>query len=92
MSRTFYHNPTCEQCHRKFQSTRTDAKFCSARCRMAHSRSGDIFIADVTQLNRIAATLLQISQKYKDNQKMHEVMVSLRADLDAAINNFESVE
>lgn len=82
----------CLQCGQHFEARRSDASFCSAKCRVAYSREPQKFRNAVESVNSMAGQLLTLSRKYKSSSEMYQTMVQLQRDLTAAINNFETEE
>ena len=79
----------CLQCGKQFEARRSDATFCSARCRVAYSREPEKFRNAVESVNSMASQLLTLSRKYKSSNEMYQAMLQLQRDLGAAISNFE---
>ena len=79
----------CAECERWFEATRSDATFCSPRCRMAYSRRGEQLENFILMTNRIAENVLTNSHKFKRNKRVFEAMLRLQKDINAAVALFE---
>lgn len=53
----------CEQCHKKFEATRRDTKFCSANCRKASHRKAEAINDLAKQIMREIKRLKDMSEK-----------------------------
>lgn len=80
----------CVQCGQYFEAKRSDASFCSTKCRVAYGREAEKLKNHIEWLNRIASEVLQKSRKYKKVKDVYEATVQLQKDISAAVGMFEN--
>jgi hypothetical protein len=68
---------TCYQCGGTFESTRSDASFCSARCRVAHSREPVKRQNALTDIEQMMTRIIELSRKYKHDNEIQEAIEKL---------------
>lgn len=74
----------CFQCGNTFEATRSDASFCSAKCRMAHSREPQKLANALEDLKRMNIRVFQIAEKYKGNSAVVAELERLKKAVGAA--------
>lgn len=79
----------CAECGKLFEATRSDASFCSPKCRVAFSRRPAKLAHAVEAVDAFGEQILAYSHKYKRNDRMFQAMVILQRKVNAAIENFE---
>lgn len=79
----------CHQCGHEFEATRSDAAFCSARCRVACSREPARRASAIAGLKSSGSTARQIARKYRYSSDVYQAMLELRREIDAALATFE---
>ena len=79
----------CYQCGNTFEATRSDATFCSAKCRVAYSREPKKLQNAIEALGGMAVELKRLSKKYKHSDRVMEEMLKLQKEIGIALSNFE---
>jgi len=79
----------CFHCGQTFEATRSDASFCSAKCRVAYSREPQKLLNAIEELRAVELRLAYLSERYKRNTKMFAAVKSLAAAASAAAAAFE---
>lgn len=79
----------CLQCDREFEARRSDATFCSARCRVAYSREPEKLRKAIEHTELLARMLDARARKYHRSTKMFEAMQALHNSLGASLQRFE---
>jgi hypothetical protein len=80
---------TCVECDKEFEATRSDASYCSARCRkQAHMRPVKKQ-STIAEMQRIAAWLREKSYEYRYSKDVYEAMQQLANTVNFALENFE---
>lgn len=74
----------CYQCGKLFEAVRSDATFCSARCRVNHSREPQKLLNAIDQLESIRHQVLAIAEKYKHNSEIIKQLELLKNTVAAA--------
>jgi len=91
--RTKYDNRSygceCAECGKHFEATRSDASYCSPKCRVAYSRRPAKLAHACEAVDAFGEQILAYSHKYSRNDRMFQAMVILRRKVNAAIENFE---
>jgi hypothetical protein len=76
----------CQWCDKEFQRIRSDARFCSARCRKAFQRSSEGALARLKRLGKITTAIGQRRPKMQSTERVapstwraiHAVRVQMR--------------
>lgn len=79
----------CVQCGKYFAATRSDASFCSARCRVAHSREPQKLANALEDLRFSGIRARDVARKYSRSGKAFEAMQELSRQVNAALAEFE---
>lgn len=79
----------CHQCGQRFEAVRSDATFCSARCRVAFSREPKKLENAIDSLTVFGQQVLQYGERYKRNERMYQAMLNLQRKVNAAVAAFE---
>jgi len=79
----------CFQCGETFEATRSDASFCSAKCRVAYGREPQKLQNAIDDLEAVELRIAYLTEKYKHNTKMFEAVKSLAVTVNAAVRSFE---
>lgn len=79
----------CFNCGKTFEAARSDASFCSPRCRVHFSRAPQRRRAALERLKAIANEVDTISRTYSRSQELFEAVQSLERRIAAALGNFE---
>lgn len=80
----------CAECEKAFEATRSDASFCSSRCRVAFSRRPQKLQNALAALEQIAAQVNEMSNRYSKNQQVYEAVLELQRKIGKSLGNFES--
>lgn len=80
----------CAECGGRFEATRSDASFCSPKCRVAYSRRPAKLAHAVEAVDAFGEQILDYSHRYRRNDRMFQAMVILQRKINAAVANFES--
>lgn len=80
----------CLQCGKSFEAQRSDASFCSPKCRVAFSREPKKLEHAIEAVDAFGEQILAYSHKYSRNDRMFQAMVILQRKINAAVANFES--
>lgn len=80
----------CAECGARFEATRSDASFCSSRCRVAFSRGAAKLDNQILRMQMFAAGLRESSVKYSKSKKLYEAMLALDKQIRGALANFET--
>lgn len=79
----------CLQCGDTFEATRSDATFCSARCRVAYSREPEKMRKFIEHLDVLGRMLDRQARKYYRSKAVFEAMQQLHKSLGASLERFE---
>lgn len=79
----------CVQCGQTFEARRSDASFCSARCRVAYSREPEKLNNQINAINAFGRSLWGIANKHKRNQRVYEAFKGLAKAVNQALQVFE---
>lgn len=88
----FTYSVVCYQCERQFEARRADASFCSARCRVAHSREPQKLENAIAFLNGCIYQLSNITSRYKRDKRVYDALLKLRRTIDNLLAEFETQE
>lgn len=80
---------TCAQCGETFEARRSDASFCSSKCRVAFSREPKKLANAIESVDAFGRQVLAYSHKYSHNQRMFEAILELQKRVNTALANFE---
>lgn len=80
---------TCPECGRTFEAQRSDATYCSNRCRTHASRAPQRRANALHRLEFMAIDLREIKNSYRHSQDVLDKMLILRKVLDSCINDFD---
>lgn len=80
----------CLDCGKTFEATRSDATFCSPRCRTHYHRAPQRLQNSIEELSGMGTQAFRMAQSYSRNRRVYEAMLKLRKDLDSALNIFET--
>lgn len=79
----------CLQCEQEFEARRSDATFCSTRCRVAYSREPEKLNNAIAYCDQLARMLDRQAQKYYRSPRMYVAMKALRDSLTGSLARFE---
>lgn len=79
----------CLQCGTHFESKRSDATFCSTRCRVNYSREPKKLENAIEHLQSQMVEIERIAEKYKKNDRVFEAMRKLQVRINYAVSIFE---
>lgn len=79
----------CCQCENWFESTRSDASFCSTRCRINYNREPQKLENAIAHLEAQMIVIEQMAEKYKRNERVFEAMKALSKRVNYAVSIFE---
>lgn len=79
----------CLQCGNRFESKRSDATFCSARCRVRYSREPQKLENAIEELKYMEARIRQIANRYPHNDRVFEAVQSLSKSAANSLGIFE---
>jgi len=79
----------CLECGGTFEAKRSDATFCSARCRVRYSKRSEKLNNAIESLRMFGINVRDISGRYSTNQRVETALLALRAQIDAALSNME---
>lgn len=79
----------CANCGKMFEATRSDASYCSARCRVDASRAPKRLQHQIDMIDSFSRSLSGIAAKYRRNQRVYDAMLTLRKAVDNALAVFE---
>jgi hypothetical protein len=74
----------CWHCGNTFEATRSDASFCSAKCRVAHSREPQKLLNAIEELHDMRFRIIQIAEKYKGNAEVIKALEILKSNVASA--------
>lgn len=74
----------CWQCGNVFEATRSDASFCSAKCRVAHGREPQKLLNAIDDLENMRHRVMEIAEKYKGNTEILKAIFLLKSAVGAA--------
>jgi hypothetical protein len=80
----------CDHCNTMFESKRSDASYCSAKCRMGAKREAERLQAWIDKLPSQGAEYLRMARKHKRSDKVFKAMLELQKQLVAALYEFET--
>ena len=69
----------CENCGIEFESTKSNARFCSPNCRVTHHRKGSVVTADVTLSAPIVTAEFRFVTKYVPIHASQDSLVTKHA-------------
>lgn len=79
----------CLQCGSEFEATRSDATFCSAKCRVARSQEPKKLANALAYIELIGRTILSYSVRYRKNERVYQAVKALHVIIGKALANFE---
>lgn len=79
----------CYQCGKSFGARRSDAAFCSTRCRVANSREPQKKANAIEDLRYSGVRAKEIAEKYPHSEEVFQAMLKLQAEVMAALRTFE---
>jgi len=79
----------CIKCGKTFYSRRSDACFCSARCRMRESREPQKRANALETLRYAGIDAERIAKKYRHDDEVYNAMKKLANELSYALSLFE---
>jgi len=74
----------CLNCGSTFEAKRSDATFCSTRCRVAHSRKPAQRLAAIEELANMRFRIIQIAEKYKGDAEVLKALEILKSNVASA--------
>lgn len=80
---------TCHQCGKTFEATRSDAAFCSARCRVRNSREPQKKANAIETLRYAGISANDIANRYPRSKDVFEAMLKLQKEIALALAKFE---
>lgn len=80
---------TCVQCGQKFESSRSDASFCSTKHRVAFSKEPQKKLNAIQSLEDEGYRLVNMAVKYKNDDEVFEAMKKLQERIKYAMSCFE---
>jgi endogenous inhibitor of DNA gyrase (YacG/DUF329 family) len=84
------YNCECAECGKRFEASRSDASFCSPKCRVAYSRRPAKLAHAIEAVDAFGEQILDYSRRYSRNDRMFQAMVILQRKINAAVANFEN--
>jgi endogenous inhibitor of DNA gyrase (YacG/DUF329 family) len=81
----------CPQCGERFSSKRSDATFCSPKCRKASQREIERWNTWIDELDYKGEELVNVAKKFKTSKRMYASFLKLQRSLKIAIEEFEDV-
>lgn len=79
----------CAECGNQFEATRSDASFCSAKCRVAFSRRPAKRAAAIAGIEAFCHVVYEVSTKYSKNEGVFQAMLKLQRAVNNAVARFE---
>ncbi len=79
----------CHQCGGVFEAKRSDAAFCSPRCRVAFSREPQKFQNALEELAGYGRAARRIADKYNNRPAAFEALLELQKQVAIALAQFE---
>lgn len=79
----------CLNCDTWFYATRSDATYCSGRCRTFYSRRQERKLAAIADLQAMGRRANQIAATYPHSTDMFDQMALLKTAIDRALQTFE---
>lgn len=80
---------TCLECGQSFEAKRSDATFCSARCRVRYSKRPEKLNNAIELLRFYGINARDIAGHYSTNARVETALLALRSQIDAALANME---
>lgn len=80
----------CAECGQHFEATRSDASFCSTKCRVAFSRRPAKLRHAIEAVDAFCKQVNDYSTRYGRNDDMFKAMLKLQTAVGAAISRFEN--
>jgi len=80
----------CANCNRWFEAARSDATYCSTRCRVHASRAPQRKLTAIADLQAMGRRANEVASTYKRSQDVYDQMVLLQAAIQRALNTFET--
>lgn len=69
----------CFQCGKRFEAQRSDATFCSPKCRVAHSREPQKLLNAIKELENMRWRVINLAEKYKGNEQIGGALEGLKS-------------
>lgn len=79
----------CVECGNEFDSKRSDAAYCSGKCRTHASRAPKRRATAIETLRIMCLEVTRISKSYRYDAEMFDCMVALKKTVEASTNRFE---
>lgn len=80
---------TCVQCGETFEAARSDAAFCSPRCRLANHRAPKKRANQIEYMGQVGRQMRDVATQYSRSKDVYEAMVRLQSDIAKALAQFE---
>lgn len=80
----------CLECQTWFYATRSDATYCSRRCRQHASKAPQRKLNAIADLQAMGRRANEIANTYHKSQDMFDQMVMLKQAIDRALGTFET--
>lgn len=80
----------CRQCGKWFESKRSDASFCSSRCRVNHSREPQKRLNAIEDLKSMQSRMSEIARKYRYDDEIFQIFLSVEKTVKYCQANFEA--
>lgn len=79
----------CLNCGKTFEAQRSDATYCSGRCRTFYSRRQERKLAAIADLQAMGRRANAIADQYQHSTDVFDQMVLLKQAIDRATKSFE---
>jgi len=79
----------CDHCNKRFESKRSDASYCSAKCRMGAKREHEARLKYIASLASLGRQLRNKAAANHRSDLMYKAMLELQKDINAAVAMFE---
>lgn len=79
----------CAECGGRFEATRSDASFCSPKCRVAFSRRPVKMANAIKVIEAFCIVVSDYSTRYSRNEHVFQAMLKLQRAVNVAVSRFE---
>jgi len=81
---------TCHECGQTFEATRSDASFCSARCRVRYSQRPVKLANAIEEIRFMRIRVGEIASKYPSNKQVEGALAMLELMVQSALRDMDT--
>lgn len=85
-----YWTVVCAECNQSFDAKRSDASFCSSKCRVAWSRRPQKLLNAIERLREMELEVSEMAIRYRKSDKVYQAVKRLQKSVTYSMNSFET--